>query len=561
MKGMNLSKTFLIIGLFLVTAVVDLFAQGPTVGLLYYSPSSSSEGVNLIYPHGQPNTFLLNNCGEIVHQWIGNEDYRPGNTAYLQENGDLIRTKRPAIVSGNPIWAGGGGGTVEALDWDGNEKWSFTMNDSVQRLHHDIAPMPNGNVLMIAWELRTEAEAIAAGRDTALLVDDELWPEKIIEYDPNADEVVWEWYAWDHLVQDYDSTKANYGVVADHPELIDLNYDTSDGDADWLHANSLDYHEELDQIMISIPTFGEIWIIDHSTTTEQAAGHTGGLGNRGGDLLYRYGNPQTYRAGTAADQKLFYQHDAHWVDDYLPNNFPHRGKIAVFNNQVGADFSTANVIIPPWNMYKWRYDKDQGVWGPKAFDQTYQHPVPTKLYSTGLSSFQYLPNGNTLICSGRFGYTFEMTPDNHIVWEYKTPLRGGVPVTQGDSLLINNNLTFRLDRIPLDDPSLAGRDLTPQGYIELEPNEAYCNSILSGMEEVERYDLTIFPNPATDMLILDWEDGMYVDIEIFDQIGRRVHQFVASGGRKYLDISHLTEGIYFVQIGGMEIRKLIILRD
>jgi hypothetical protein len=37
-----------------------------------------------------------------------------------------------------------------------------------------------------------------------------------------------------------------------------------------------------------------LWVIDHQTTTAQAASHTGGRYNKGGDLLYRWGNPQTY---------------------------------------------------------------------------------------------------------------------------------------------------------------------------------------------------------------------------------------------------------------------------
>jgi len=40
----------------------------------------------------------------------------------------------------------------------------------------------------------------------------------------------------------------------------------------------------------------------HSTTRAEAAGHTGRRSGKGGDLLYCWGNPRTYRAGTKADQ-------------------------------------------------------------------------------------------------------------------------------------------------------------------------------------------------------------------------------------------------------------------
>ena len=57
--------------------------------------------------------------------------------------------------------------------------------------------------------------------------DRHFMPDSLVEIKPTGKttgEVVWEWHLWDHLVQDHDSTKANFGVVADHPELVDANF-------------------------------------------------------------------------------------------------------------------------------------------------------------------------------------------------------------------------------------------------------------------------------------------------------------------------------------------------
>lgn len=193
-------------------------------------------------------------------------------------------------------------------------------------LHHDIEVLSNGNVLLVAWELISDEEAIASGRDPALLPDNELWSLKIVEVEPTGQttgDVVWEWRAWDHLIQDFDADQENHGVVADHAELIDLNYfDVNRPNtvpvADWLHTNSIDYNAELDQIAVSVRHFSELWVIDHSTTVEEAASHDGGSSGMGGDLLYRWRNPQSYDAGDAEDQQLFLQHDVRWIDADLP---------------------------------------------------------------------------------------------------------------------------------------------------------------------------------------------------------------------------------------------------
>jgi len=530
-----------------------------TVGLLSYEPNQAFDGYNLMFPHNQPHVFLLDNCGEIVHTWEDESNFKPGNIAYLRSDGSIVKAKRDAIVTDDPIWAGGGGEFIEIRSWDNELLWSFEMNNDKYRLHHDIALKFNGNILANAWELKTREEAIQAGRDTATLAQDELWSEYIFEINPETNEIVWEWHVWDHLIQDYDPTKDNYGVVADHPELININYDTHDGHPDWLHFNAMDYSLERGQIIISSPYFDEVWIIDQTTTTEQAAGSTGGFGNRGGDLLYRWGNPMAYDSGTEEDKKLFFQHDCQFIDDFvLPSN-PNYNSIAVFNNRVGEDFSTANIFRPEWDMYKSKYALGQdGLFMPSDFEVTLTHPTPQKMYSTGLSSIQLLPNDNYLLTSGRFGYTFELTPENEVVWEYVTPIRAGALVPQGDSLTINNNLTFRMKRFPKDYPAFEGRDLTSKGWLELEPNETFCDEILDVEVLSEQYKLSLYPNPTSNYLVVDWEAGMYTKLDIYDINGVKITSLMRTGGRVYLDVSEWENGTYFVQLDKVRAAKFVV---
>lgn len=557
-------KKLLLSTLTALTLFCSLAAQN-TVGLLSYQPAKAFDGYNLLYPHNQPNVYLLNNCGEIVHVWEDSDEFRPGNTAYLLFNGNILKTKRPAAVVNDPIWAGGGGAIVEIRTWDNELLWSFEMNDEQNRLHHDITLTNDGNILMIAWEKKTMEEAIQAGRDTALLPDGELWPEWIFEVDPVLDSIVWEWHLWDHLVQDFDATKDNFGVVADNPGLLNINFNTNDGGKDWLHANAIDFIYDpvqgQDQVLFATPFLSELYVIDHTTTTAEAASHFGGSVGRGGDFIYRWGNLQAYNAGTADDQTLFSVHDVHWVNDFLEPNHPYFGKFAMFNNGAGPDFSTFNIMTPPWDMYKNRYEMSNGVWGPLDFDLNLTYPGnPQAVYSTGLSSIQVLPNNNFLICSGRQGYSFEMTMDGEIVWEYVTPLVGGQPATQGDTLQLNQNLTFRLKRYPSDYQAFDGRNLTSIGWLELEPDEDFCFGILNPISnKIKDYHLYVYPNPASDQLVIEWEGGVYVDIDVLDMMGRSVIPTMRlTGGRKFLDISSLQNGVYFVCVNGVETRTVVV---
>jgi len=363
----------------------------------------------------------------------------------LLESGELLHT---GGVRNATFSAGGAGGAIQLIDWDGNVTWEYEYSSAAHLQHHDVEMLPNGNVLMIAWQYKTGAEALSAGRDPTLLDDGELWPGSVIEVQPTGPttgEIVWEWHTWDHLVQDHDATMDNYGVVADHPELIDLNYIAINA-ADWLHSNAVDYNAELDQIVLSIHSFSEIWVIDHSTTTAEAAGHTGGESGKGGDLLYRWGNPRTYGAGTAADQQLFGQHDSEWIAAGLPGE----GNILIFNNgqrRPGDDYSEIVEIVTPVDpdgTYSLTADY---AYGPEEPAWVYTADPATSFFAEAISGAQRLPNGNTLTCNGGDGYLLEVTPQGETVWEHELT-----------DLAPNGTAVFRVERYP---PDYAGFDGTP----------------------------------------------------------------------------------------------------
>jgi hypothetical protein len=268
------------------------------------------------------------------------------------------------------------------------------------------------------------------------------------------------------LIQDFDSSKDNYGVVGEHPELLDVNFmDATSGAAggrDWMHCNGIDYNLELDQIALSCKNMNEIYIIDHSTTTQEAAGHSGGNSGMGGDILYRWGNPEAYRAGTNSDQKLFGQHDVQWIE----SDRPHAGELIVFNNGNGRDilYSSIDIIAPPEN--NGTYFKNQSEpYGPS--NTSWSWDIGTDMFAPSISGVERLPNGNTLITYGTQGTFIEVNLQGEVVWKYISPINSGNTLTQGDSIFTGNgNKVFKIRRYDPSHDAFTDKILTPGDYIE-----------------------------------------------------------------------------------------------
>lgn len=520
-----------------------------TIGLLSYIPNKTQDGYLFLYPQNQGTAFLLNNCGEVVHKWT-DDPTGPSNAGIIAEDGTLYMAKMDYNYSNPWMYGGGGGQRIERRGWDNELLWTYTYADSLHRMHHNFVLLPNGNVVIIAWERRTLQQCIDAGKDTTMMIDQEIWPDHLIEVQPtglNTGTIVWEWHAWDHLVQDFDPGKANFGVVADHPELININYINGNENADWIHFNSVDYNPVLDQLIVSTPTLNEVWIIDHSTTTAQASGHTGGLSGKGGDLIYRWGNPAAYNQGSNSDRKLGFQHDIHWTDLELPNGHPDKGKLMVFNNRASPNVSEAATFQPVFDTVNHVYLMQNNTYLPVDFDYTYSTPDPADMFCAVVSSAQRLPNGNTLICSGRLGYTLEVDTSDLIVWEYKTPLLNSVPAPQGTQIPLGGNFTFRSKKYTANYAGFAGKNLTPEGYIELNPDTTFCPTILTAPTTALSH-ISIFPNPATEQLqVAGIPENTSGKLTLVAPNGETVLQQLFENEKSVnLNLENLESGVYFI---------------
>ena len=470
----------------------SLVEADPALAGVVASTPAAFAGYTLISPLNDRSAYLLDMQGAVAHTWP--LDSAPGASVYLLEDGALLRAGRE---DADPKFRGGGiGGRIQKLAPDGAPLWSWSLAEPGRWQHHDVAPLPNGNVLVIAWERHSAEEAIARGRAPEHVGAAGLWSDVLLEVrplPPTGAEIVWQWRVWDHLVQDRSSDLAGYASIPAEPGCIDINFDhrgepaltaeeiaaraavekdlaalgyvggapadeepAPEGESpwersgDWLHTNAVAYLAEHDLVALSSPRLSEIFVIDHSTTTAEAASARGGRRGQGGRLLWRWGNPARYGHGAKSDQALFHQHDPTWV-----RGAPGELRLLVFNNGTFSPerrFSTVDLIALPFDPSR-GFERAPGEpWGPRAAEWSYSDPE--RFYSGFISGAQRLPNGNTLICSGAPGRVFEVTPQCELAWDYRNRLGGSVTPPEHAGQAPPTAL-FRATRLASDHPGVA----------------------------------------------------------------------------------------------------------
>lgn len=417
------------------------------------SPGSAAPPDELVLysPGDFTTTYLVDASNQPVHQW--QSKYKAGQSAFLLDDGSLLRAGSINDVAPDNRFVAAYrdghnetfqvGGIIQRIAKDSTVEWTYQDYDDDHAPHHVVTVMPNGNLLMPVWRYHTKDQALELGRDPKHLSSGGLWIESLVELRPTADgaEVVWEWKVADHLVQDFDETKANYGQLAEHPGRIDLNWGRGyNVPEDFIHVNSAFYIEELDQIVMTSYHYSELWVIDHSTTTEEAAGSTGGRYGRGGELLYRWGNPWVYGHEDTDQFLLSAVHDPKWVPEtrhfimYDNNVADHRRDVAGGNSMVVE-------IAPPMEP-DGSYTIKDGLYGPSQ-------PVMAADLGVAASSVgtaQRMADGNTLSCDCTASETIWLDPDGNVlstanIWENTTQ--------NGDDLQV-----FRLMGYSKDDPGV-----------------------------------------------------------------------------------------------------------
>ncbi|MSR29479.1 MAG: arylsulfotransferase (ASST) [Phycisphaerales bacterium] len=374
-------------------------------------PAPDPEWYLITTTNGTVTTAYDATTNAVVNTWTGAAG--GASVGYLRADGSMVR---PTIHVGGAYPGAARGGRIQVFNPLGAISNDLIVSTSAYQQHHDIRPMPNGNILCIVWEGHTQAQGTAAGR---LNLTGAIWSESVLEIQPTGAStftIVWRWNLWDHLVQDANASGANYGVVAQHPELVDINLGTiAPSGGDWVHMNSIDYNPTRDEIVMSSRTLNEIFVIDHSTTTAQSATHSGGARGKGGDLIYRWGNAANYDRGTVSDKKFDVVHSATWIRDGLPG----AGNILAFNNGdrpgAASDYSTVMEVTPVRDAAG-NYPIDAGA----AFAPTnpsWACGSPGQFYGgqTQCGAFRTLDN-TTIVTLTNSGNIFEVNSAGTTIW-------------------------------------------------------------------------------------------------------------------------------------------------
>ncbi len=405
----------------------------PTIfptGVTIYDPDKAHD-CYVLFDGRDGRAHLIDMQGNTVHRWPYSgwpvEMIDPAGAE--GRKGHILGQKEPDPFANE---------TVIEVDWDGNIVWEWGKQapDGKAGQDHDLARLPNGNTMILAYHTRLVRE----------LSDEPVRDQAIYEITPDG-ETVWHWSAVDHMEQ--------LGVTAEMvPSLMDpkirnrrtgllaLNNMSPLGPNKWHRDGDARFHP--DNILVDSRDGNFIAIIEKST----------------GNVVWLSG--PNYPSSQDMSKRVFIgdiprpldqtagQHDAHLIPDGLPG----AGNILLFDNGGYSGW-------PPIYHFLWQASRILEI-DPITRDIVWQYDASMSgrqvwtFFSYFMGGVRRLPNGNTLICETIHGRIFQVTPEGEIVWEYVNPGFEGPEETDEKPQLITwmfkgeRNWMYRAQPIPYD---------------------------------------------------------------------------------------------------------------
>lgn len=164
----------LVCSILLTIVAATVLGQGTTAEIrgLRLNCDGVSPGYTLFAPMSSDTTYLIDLDGKVIQTW--KSQFLPSAWVYFLDNGHILRG---GSDPGSSKFGGGGqGGRFQEFDLDGDLVWDFQYNET-HLPHHDVAVLPNGNILAIAWEGKTADEARKAGRRPSSVPLNGVWPD------------------------------------------------------------------------------------------------------------------------------------------------------------------------------------------------------------------------------------------------------------------------------------------------------------------------------------------------------------------------------------------------
>lgn len=344
----------------------------------------------LVVPDFGKETVLLDDQGKEILSWKS-ENTNAGGARLLKDRSLLHVVNRPLQRPFRKAILGGG---LEILDAESRPVWRFLNATSEHASCGDALMLPNGNVLTMIMEWKSKEDVIKAGRDASLVDDNGMLVPGLMEVKPNGPTAgipVWKWSLWNHLYQQAHPALANYSFPKGKEGCMDINQGQQKRRG-WIQPLEIDYNEK-DQLILVTFQNRQAWVIDHSTTTAEAATDKGGKSGKGGRLL------QKLAFATAPDQKSVPVMSAWWEAD---------SSIGVLRPN-----STFAQLLKQENGAVYRVGTHAG-----AGDRQITFPAKDGK-KINVRNARFLTDGSLVMASGFAGQIVRLSKEGEVLWMYE----------------------------------------------------------------------------------------------------------------------------------------------